>query len=351
MLRGVGFGIALFAWSACNKPSERPPCCTWQPLGAHPQAATQPTEVGRTLRTLCPFRGQLYIGYGDYQENTGPIAITAWDPAHGVFATKHTSDTEAIYNLRVIGDALYAPATDRRDHADYAAGPPWRDEEPVHSAHAYDMASLTGADLWLVGSSQGRDGRPEEWRPTVWRSVERGAHWEIVHQAPDNGRYYFAATFRGALYVQAWTAGGPRDHSEIFDGATWREGPNLLPFGGTGVRPVELAPALGGGLLYATRHTFHSAYPWLNKTPNQLLGFDGATVRAAFEGAILDFFADDNQVIVLDDNGDVWQTTDLARWTRITSAASLHPHSVAVLDRVVYVGADDAELYRLQGWP
>ena len=66
-----------------------------------------------------------------HQANTGPIDVTAWDPARGGFARMHTSDTEAIYSYRAIGDALYAPATDRRDHADYAVGEPWRDENPV----------------------------------------------------------------------------------------------------------------------------------------------------------------------------------------------------------------------------
>jgi len=96
--------------------------------------------------TLCPRRGRLYIGYGDYQSNTGPIDVTAWDPVRADFVTVHSSDTEAIDNDRVIGDELYAPATDPRQHADYAVGEPWRDQRPVTAAHAYDIVTLDGRE-------------------------------------------------------------------------------------------------------------------------------------------------------------------------------------------------------------
>jgi len=42
----------------------------------------------------------LYIGYGDYQQNTGPIDVTAWDLVRADFVTVHSSDTEAARRLR-----------------------------------------------------------------------------------------------------------------------------------------------------------------------------------------------------------------------------------------------------------
>ncbi len=44
-------------------------------LGKNPFAAAQPTPVGRYLHTLEGWRGELYMGYGDYDENTGPIEV------------------------------------------------------------------------------------------------------------------------------------------------------------------------------------------------------------------------------------------------------------------------------------
>jgi len=121
----AGVGLLALALAACQQPGvdagRECARCRWQLLGVHPQAAAQPTPTGRALVTLFPWHGRLYVGYGDYQANTGPIEVTAWDPARNRFASYHSSDTEAIYNYRAIGDALYAPATDRRDTADSTA--------------------------------------------------------------------------------------------------------------------------------------------------------------------------------------------------------------------------------------
>ena len=330
---------------ACQRPGPGDPSagctgCTWQLVGAHAQAAAQPTVTGRALTTLCPWHGKLYVGYGDYQRNTGPIDVTAWDPARGEFTRMHTSDTEAIYNYRAIGDSLYAPATDRRDRADYAVGEPWRDENPVTVAHAYDMATFDGSDLWLVGSAEGGD-----YPATAWRSTDGGAHWTVAHQPPGTGRYYFAAVFRQRLYVEAWWV-VPNGPSEVFDGTTWSPGPELLPTGGHGYRPVVFADRL----VYASKQRFATSYRELAATPNRLLAFDGATAAVALDRELLDVFADDQQLLALDTDGTIWRTTDLARWSRLIAATGLQPRSLAVLDGIVYLGTDDSRLYRLLGW-
>ncbi|HEU4733420.1 MAG TPA: hypothetical protein VFT22_36255 [Kofleriaceae bacterium] len=329
----------------CQKPAPGPirgecPTCTWELLGVHRPAAAQPTSLGTALMTLCPWRGRLYVGYGDYQDNTGPIEILAWDPGRRGFTRVHVSDTEAIYNFRVIGNSLYAPATDRRESADYAVGEPWRDVEPVTTAHAFDMATLDGRDLWMVGSSDGN------YLPTAWRSTDGGAHWTVAHQKPDPGRYYFAAVYHGRLYVESWALSGVGP-SEVFDGASWRPGPELLPVAGFGFRPIVFADRL----VYSSKQTIDSPQSVLRTIPNRLLGFDGTAVSIVFEREVLDFFAEEHQLLVLDTEGVIWRTTDLASWSRLTTASTLRPRSLAVLDGTLYVGTLDSRLYRLVGWP
>lgn len=339
------YGLAVIALLACQKPDTGEPryacaSCTWQLLGVHPQASTQPTTTGKALVTLCPWQGRLYVGYGDYQENTGPISVTAWDPARSAFAIVHRSDTEAIYNYRVIGGALYAPATDRREHADYAVGEPWHDEQPVTVAHAYDVATLDGTDRWLVGSSE------PGYRPTAWRSRDGGAHWAIAHQRDWNGRYYFAAVYHQKLYVESWSL-TPRGPSEVFDGTSWSTGPELLPAGGHGFRPIVFA----GRLVYATKQSLDVPYAALVATPNRLLGFDGIVASVVFERELLDFFAVERELLALDTEGVIWRTTDLVTWSRVARTTGLHPRSLALLDNALYLGTMDSRLYRLTGWP
>jgi hypothetical protein len=344
--RRVCVGLVALVAIACQKPRHREAgseCldCDWELVGVHPQASAQPTETGNALVTLCPWQGRLYIGYGDYQENTGPIEVTAWDPGQRQFTSVHSSDTEAIYNYRVIGNALYAPATDRREAADYAVGEPWRDHRPVTAAHAYDMATLDGTDLWLVGSAEGG-----AYSATAWRSLDGGAHWTIARQPPGTGRYYFAAVYHQRLYVERWwdRTLGP---SEVFDGTTWSTGPELLPMGGYGFRPIVFA----GRLVYATKQTHRTPHRMIAATPNRLLGFDGTSVAVIFERELLDFFGDERELIVLDTEGVIWRTRDLASWSRVAVATDLHPRSLALFDGALYVGTYDAKLYRLSGRP
>src|SRR5262249_4211822 len=128
------------------------PAADFDLVGQHPQASAQPTGLGRIIGGLVGWRGQLYTGYGDFGANTGPIPVTSWDPATETFRAHWVSQTEAIYNYRPIGGLLYAPAIDSRvPPADFAVGEPWEDRVPVGTWHAFDMATLTGADLWIVG--------------------------------------------------------------------------------------------------------------------------------------------------------------------------------------------------------
>jgi hypothetical protein len=342
---GVAACVAVLAAPGCQKPSNGPPAecaaCTWQRLALHPEAAAQPTATGKALMALVPWRGRLYIGYGDYQANTGPIDITVWDPALGRFVTVHTSDTEAIYNYRAIGNSLWAPATDRRTRADYAVGEPWRDERPVTVAHAYDIATLDGRDLWLVGSAEGG-----AYPATAWRSRDGGASWSVGRESAGTGRYYFAAVYHQQLYLENWWE-RPLGPSEVFDGAQWTAGPELLPAGGHGFRPMVFSDRL----VYAAKQTLETPHAELSATPNRLLAFDGQAARVVLDRELLDFFVDEREVMVLDTAGAIWRTTDLARWSRLVSAAELHPRSIAILDGALYVGTRDAQLYRLVGWP
>lgn len=54
-------------------------------VGTHPQAGQQPTTQGKTIMALHAWNGKIYAGYGDVTANTGPIAITPYNPATGMF--------------------------------------------------------------------------------------------------------------------------------------------------------------------------------------------------------------------------------------------------------------------------
>lgn len=335
-------GLALLAIGAMASGSAiRAQEARFELVGVHPQAVEQRTDIGKRLVALFPWRGRLYAGYGDYTANTGPIAISPFDPATGAFEPAWVSDTEAIHNYRPIRDRLYAPATDPRSRADYAAGEPWADYEPLTVTHAYDMATLDGTDLWLVGS-QGSSA-------AAWRSLDDGATFARVQSTPavsgiegDFARYYFAGVYADRLYLQAYDyAGGAHPGSRVFDGSTWSDGPDLLGARGMGWRPVPFA----GRMVYLS---------WA--TRGVLQAFDGTVVRHPLDMASEDIAVDGDRLYAIAVRyrwpaARVVRTDDLVTWEVLDADLPEDATSLAAVDGTFYVGGAAARLYRLAGAP
>jgi len=306
-------------------------------VAAHPQASAQPTATGRTLVTLQSWNGKLYSGYGDYQANTGPIALTPFDGTGFASAPELSADTEAVWTFRVIGGKLYAPSIDPRVSSDLAVGTSvgtgasWSNPTVVGSTHAFDIVSLTGSDLWLVGS-QGYDA-------VAWRSLDGGATWEqaltvapVSGIADDFARFYGAAVYQGKLYLQARDYyGGIHPASKVFDGAGWSDGPSLGTF--------NHAEVFAGKLLYhGGQHAGWSS--------NYLKAFDGVSSQIVLSSRIYDFKIDGNAVYTLGRDGRVRKSQDLVTWSTLAKAPK-QARSVAIFNGSVYVGGTDSSLYKL----
>jgi hypothetical protein len=314
------------------------PAGDFEPLGVHPDAALQPTPRGRTVATLFGWQGRIYTGYGDIDANTGPIAVTSWDPAAGAFRAEWTSRTEAIYAYRAIGGRLYAPAIDPRGlvGVDYAVGEPWTDRASALAWHAFDMATLTGADLWLVGQ--------HDWDAVAWRSLDRGATWAEalrVRARPGRtrglARFHFAGVHRGKLYVQATDTNGTGSASVAFDGTRWTDGPDLLPEpSAVGWRPEPFA----GRMVYRTQPPFVDAGA-------RLLAFDGRQVSVPLATPIHDLTVHGSELLVLTTEGAVLRTTDLESWTPVATAPP-GSRSIGTVGGRLYVGTADSRLHRLR---
>jgi hypothetical protein len=303
-------------------------------LGRNPYAAAQPTPLGRRLHTLEGWRGELYMGYGDYDENNGPVEVSAYDPRLASFASKLRFPSEAIELYRAIGARLYAPAIDPRGDGPSAAvavGEPeggWSNNKSVFMTHAFDIATLDGADLWLVGARQVH--------AVAVRSRDGGRSWATALQvgprsadAQDFARFHFVFVHAGRLYVQAQDyLGGMFARSRVWDGGSWEDGPDLRPIPNTGAKPYPLA----GQVAYLGT--------------DGLMAFDGRQARLARAptARIVDLTVAGDVLYVLDGR-EVVATTDLARWTPVATAPP-KATSIGILDGYLYAGTADSGLYR-----
>lgn len=313
-------------------------------LSMHPWAVQQKSTVGKSIQTLIAWQGKLYAGYGDYGANTGPITLAAFDPELRTFDSQWVANTEAILNFRPIRGRLFAPAIDRKSYAipgDYSvldANGVWRDSNCGSTTHAYDIVTLTGNDLWVVGS--------QDVRATAFRSTDDGATWKpalkdtaITGNPDDFARFYFAGVYNGKLYLQARDFyGSLHPTSHVFDGTNWTQGPDLFPGarGSLGWRPDTFA----GRMLYRS---------WEPGRSTPLRSFNGSEVTWVDSMWVRDVVIENGYCYALVDSGygtiTIERTADLRSWTRI-GRVPWECISLAVIAGQYYLGTSDSKILR-----
>lgn len=298
-------------------------------LGTHPEASAQPTLTGRAIAKLVAYEGKLYAGYGDYTDNTGPIAINPLDLTTKTFdGSQLSSPTEAIWRWRILGDKLYAPLTDPRggQAGGYSVSGPWTNRQVISpTAHTFDIATLTGTDLWVVGSGPLGGSSAMAWRTTD------GTTWNVVQSDTKSSgqltgfeRYYWVAAMNNKIYMQAHDV--PGAPVRIFDGSTWTTGTTEQ------IAIVDDAPVVFNNKIITKK--------------NGLSAYDGTTLTRAsnFVGLAKDFYVDGPYLYVLRSNATVARTTDLSTWEEFGNAPS-ESTAIAVANNRLYLGNTSSELY------
>ena len=76
----------------------------------------QLTDFDHSLKELAVFDERLYIGYGDWTVNTGPVDIRYFEP-DGTLVVDVTIDEESIDYYRIFGDRMFIPGVDPKQPA------------------------------------------------------------------------------------------------------------------------------------------------------------------------------------------------------------------------------------------
>jgi hypothetical protein len=183
------------------------------------------------------------------------------------------------------------------------------------------------------------DGRDPAPSSRAWRSLDGGQSWAEALRLPPVDpegirRFYFAGVYGGRLYLQAFPfTADPQ--SQVFDGTTWSNGPDLLAGReGWGWHPVVFA----GRMVIATGYS-------VDDDGSDLIAFDGQrTERLLSNIRVYDFSVADGQLAAVGVDRSVWLTRDLARWTQLPQAP-VGARSIGLLDGRVYVGTSDSRLF------
>lgn len=334
-LAGIALVFALISIASALPAHAATGSLNYTLLGTHPQAAAQSTPYGQTIHKLEFLSGKLYAGYGDYHTNTGPIVINPFNLTSSSFEGSQLSvPTEEISQWRVLNGKLYAPYIDPQGGpittGGYASGTPWANHTVIPDAeHGYDMATLTGTDLWIAGA--GLDTGVES--AVVWRSTDGGSTWNIVRSdttsptPQGNERYYWLAVLGGKMYMQANNV-IPATPVRIFDGTSWTSGTT-----------ETIAPSESRVVVFDNK---------VITTKDDLSAFDGTTVSKinSYQGGeAIDMYVDSGYLYVLRSNGTITRTADLATWQDLGNA-STGAQSIAVASGVIYLGTTQSQLFK-----
>lgn len=318
----------------------------WTQVATHPEASQQPTQTGRTLVDLAVVGDRLYAGYGDYAQNTGPIAVDPSDISGGVFTgAEALAPTHQIGVWRQLNGSLGTPNIDPLgDGADALDGQAgfetsdgsgsWTHTTVAPAYHVFDLAAGPSGSLWAVGSGSTASGGAA----VAWQSTDGGATWTRKRVDNDtttgSDRYYWVAAVDGAIYLQASYDGAPLRR---FQGGAWSI-----------VQPVSTqelcdtsrpnrVETFGGAIVCGDSGGIHTYTP-----------ATGTVTTAHLDGTVArDFFTTSTQIYALTAKG-VYSSTDGRTWINVHTAP-VGATSIAVSGGTYYVGTDDARILSAGG--
>jgi hypothetical protein len=142
-----------------------------------------PNVFSRSVWDLMLYDGRIYVGGGDYWDNTGPVDIYSFSPVEGDMRLEYTAPDEMVSRMYVFDGRLVVPGNDPKESWDLGnlyikeAGE-WREVRTLPNVlHCFGLAYTDGV---LLASTSG------EHQPKLLRSTNWGATWEPVlyHEFP-----------------------------------------------------------------------------------------------------------------------------------------------------------------------
>lgn len=177
-------------------------------IATHPYASQQSSTYGKYLNVLKEYQSSIYSGYGDWNQNTGPIRMCRLTPPSTSFICEFVLHNEAVEGLRIYNNDLYGVGIDPggggwgnyavRDNGSWSESG-YFSVNGAYPPHNFDIAYYSGA-LWMIG--QQWDGSNQY--ATAWKSTNGGSSWSIgkssISAGPSN--YHFGVIYNDKMYMR-----------------------------------------------------------------------------------------------------------------------------------------------------
>jgi hypothetical protein len=298
---------------------------------------------------LQAWQGRVYLGYGDWKNNLGPVNVWYYQPNPGDFIEETALTNEnAIDRYVVIDDDLYIPGTDPKEPWDFGNfyrncndEKGWEKFRTIpNGVHNFDMEKYKGKLFAALGT----DGDHKEY--ALQYSEDGGETWTSAVDTVSS-RFLDLFKMNGKLFAVAENSTLYQFHStELkFAHTNILLAPDLPPGSYNVKRVTEVNDDV---VLYIVKSSEVSSPSIYKLQPNgngqKVPFFDGMKPR--------DIVAVNGCIYVLteatSDYATVYKSTDLDNWTKVGSSINCKgysPESMAVMNNYYYVGNANGDMW------
>ena len=149
-------------------------------------------SVGTKITCFHPYGDSVLVGYGDWNDNTGPVDIWSINPETLEWSLESEKlPTEAVDKIVTLGDTTIALHTDPLGYyawEDNKVGTIIGSQEQMTGnrvIHAFDAIELPDGSWWFVGSGWETDASDKD-RAMGFLTRDRGKTWEHYWEGLEN---------------------------------------------------------------------------------------------------------------------------------------------------------------------
>ncbi len=300
----------------------------------YPPAAAQSTSFGRTIGAVGRMGDNVFLGYGDYSANTGPVDVAQVDAtdlrAEPTAALSDFQSEQIILFRRLADGRVMAPSVDPRGSvgghiAERAIDGTWAEHLDVITEgglHIFDVVEGPEPDLMFAAGSGYEVGTSGDSGAALYKSTDAGATWTLDYiiagpNAAESNRFYWIAVVGDTVYARNSETGVDGEAERMIrwtlaDG--WDEVAHDLP------------SALGPGQAFRDGYVLPAGHWGYSEVRGPLRYFDGTTVTTLADAAVGFDVGDDGALYYCTTGGDL---------RTIPPTGDLEAVEVATLDAAV----------------
>ncbi|NRA38398.1 MAG: hypothetical protein HRU15_09680 [Planctomycetes bacterium] len=309
-------------------------------------------KSGKAIKCLRAYDGRIYVGCGNWNENTGPILTVSYNPLEHAFVCGPALATEAIDEMRVVDHSLIIPETDHTGwfwgYSDIHMynGAEWSSVRLPRAVHIFDVADFQ-EQMYVAYQFNAKKKTEAYNRIAVVKngslvdakSFEQnryGRLWKLVCC----GKWLYAFPQQGVAAMR-------------FDGTSWQKWNGIK----TGrARPFRAETSGSAAVILSGQFALNrSKQICLVSSGAYVINEDGDKVAVIKEFTMpVDVKFHDGTFFLLNreaENGQasIYSSTDALQWQRILGFTSdSPPTSLEVMDESLYLGLRNGEFWTLK---